>query len=108
MIYIFYNCSIEISAHVPRGRSKGKLRRRFKKATIYATSMSEPALPTKYSEYTDVFSEDKINNISPVARIEYVINFEKTSIIFYKSIYHLFKRELIILKQYLIESKEKN
>jgi hypothetical protein len=98
MIYIFYNCSIEISAHVPRGRSKGKLRRRFKKATIYATSMSEPALPTKYSEYTDVFSEDKINNISPMARTNYAINFEENSIIFYESIYYLSEKELTILK----------
>jgi hypothetical protein len=98
MIYIFHGCSTEASAHIPRKKSKGKLRRRFKKTAIYASSTLEFALPVKYSEYTDVFSENKVNNISSIARNDYVINFEKNSIIFYKSIYYLSERELIVLK----------
>jgi hypothetical protein len=43
-----------------------------------------------------------------MTRTEHTINFEKNSIIFYKSIYHLSKRELIILKQYFIESEKKS
>jgi hypothetical protein len=112
MIYIFYGYLVEIPtqipAHVPRERPKEKFRRKFKKTAIYITNTSEPALPIKYSEYADVFSENKINNISPITRIKYVINFEKNSIIFYKFIYHFSKRELIILRQYLIENEKKN
>jgi hypothetical protein len=98
MIYIFYNCLAEIPAHVPRERPKRKLRRKFRKAVIYATSTSESALPIKYSEYTDVFSENKINNISSMTRTNYAINFEKNSIISYKFIYYFSERELTVLK----------
>jgi hypothetical protein len=98
MIYAFYGCPIEIPTHIPRGRFKGKLRRRLKKVAIYAASTSESALPVKYSEYTDVFFEDKINNISSMARTNYVINFEENSIIFYKFIYYLSKKKLTVLK----------
>jgi hypothetical protein len=98
MIYAFYDCPAEIPAQIPRGRSKGKLRRKFKKTAIYVVSTSEPALPAKYSEYTDVFFENKVNNASPVARTEYAIDFEKNSIISYKSIYHFSEKELTVLK----------
>jgi hypothetical protein len=98
MIYIFHGYLIEALAHISRGKSKGKFRRKFKKAAIYAASTSEPALSVKYSEYADVFSEDKINNISSVTRTDHVINFEKNSIIFYKFIYHFSERELTVLK----------
>jgi hypothetical protein len=70
MIYVFHGCLIEIPAQIPRGRSKEKLRRRLKKADIYAANTSEPALQAKYSEYADVFFENKINNILPVTRNE--------------------------------------
>jgi hypothetical protein len=44
------------------------------------------------------FFEDKINNIPPMARTDHAINFEKNSIISYKSIYYFSERKLIILK----------
>jgi hypothetical protein len=98
MIYAFHDYLTEIPAQIPRERSKEKFRRKLKKAAIYVTNTSESALPAKYSEYTDVFSENKINNIPPVTRTEHVIDFEKNSIIFYKFIYHLSERELTILR----------
>jgi hypothetical protein len=98
IIYAFYGCLIEILTYVPRERSKGRFRRRLKEVTIYIMSTSESALPVKYSEYADVFFEDKINNISPITRIDHVIDFEKNSIIFYKFIYYLSERELTILR----------
>jgi hypothetical protein len=69
-----------------------------KKTAIYTANTSKPALPTKYSEYADVFSENKINNISSITRIEHAIDFEENSIIFYKFIYHFSERKLTILK----------
>jgi hypothetical protein len=98
MIYVFHGCPAEIPAQIPRGKSKEKLRRKLREAAIYAANTSESALSVKYSEYADVFFEDEINNISPITRINYVINFEKNSIIFYKFIYYFFERELIILR----------
>jgi hypothetical protein len=108
IIYIFHGYPVEAPAHIPQGKSKGKFRRRFRKAAIYIANTSEPALPIKYSEYTDIFFKDEINSISSVTRINHAINFEENSIILYKSIYYFSERELIILKQYLIESEEKN
>jgi hypothetical protein len=98
MVYIFYDCPVEVPTYVPRGRSKERFRRKLRKATIYIMSTLESALPIKYSEYADVFSENEINNVPPVARIDYAINFEKNLIIFYKSIYYFSERELIVLK----------
>jgi hypothetical protein len=97
IIYVFYGCPIEIPAYIPRERSKGRLRRKFKKAAIYVTNTSKFDLPIKYSEYADVFSENKINSIPPITRINHAINFEKNSIILYKLIYHLSERQLTVL-----------
>jgi hypothetical protein len=94
--------------HIPRERFKKRFRRRLKKAIIYITSTSESVLPVKYSEYADVFFESEINNISSVARIDYVIDFEENSIISYRFIYYFSKRELTILRQYFTENEEKN
>jgi hypothetical protein len=98
MMYVFYDYLIEIPAYVPRERFKGRLRRRLKKAAIYAASTSELILPIKYSKYTDVFFEGEINNIPSITRTNHVINFEKNSIIFYEFIYHFSERKLIILR----------
>jgi hypothetical protein len=77
---------------------------KIQKIAIYTAITSESTLPSKYSEYTDVFSENKINSIPPVTRTDHVINFEKNSIISYKSIYHFSEKELIVLRQYLTEN----
>jgi hypothetical protein len=98
MIYIFHGYLIEIPTQISRRKFKRKFRRRLREAAIYTASTSESALPIKYSEYANVFLENKINNISPIRRTEHIINFEKNSIISYKFIYHLSERELTVLK----------
>jgi hypothetical protein len=64
-------------------------------------------IPLKYSEYADVFSEERANTLLNKHALHYTINFITGYDLLYSPIYSLSEKELAILKDYINSSLEK-
>jgi hypothetical protein len=68
---------------------------------------SPPEIPLKYSEYANIFSEERANTLLNEHALHYAINFIIGHDLLYSPIYSLLKKELAILKDYINSSLEK-
>ncbi len=64
-------------------------------------------LPAIYSDYQNIFSKQKTSDTLSVKRTKHLIELTNNIIIPYKPIYHLSKKELAVLRTYLLENEEK-
>jgi len=62
-------------------------------------------LSSKYEDFEDIFSKKKYETIPESTRVTYIINLKKGTKPLFKLIYSLSKRELRILRDYLIEKE---
>jgi hypothetical protein len=70
--------------------------------TISAAKVAEKkGLPIKYTNYADVFSEEKADELPPEGSRDYAIETEGEKQSPYGLVYNLSKTELLVLRDYL-------
>ena len=68
--------------------------------TLAAASVL-PELPLKYTDYTDIFSEEEANRLSDENARQHSINLIDRQEPLYRPIYNLSEKELKVLQEYL-------
>jgi transposase InsO family protein len=92
--YVFMACCVPVPSELNAG------------AALYATTESEPQLPSCYRDFEDVFAEPP-SGVSDAVRTVHAIDLEEGAEVPYGPIYPLSEKELRVLREYLHDSMAK-